>query len=314
VPLRRAAVARLLDRLQPDLIEAGDPYRLAWSVLDAAERRGVPALAFCHSNPMALATRSVELLGLGRVGAAAERACAAYLSRLYRRFDLVLAPSEWMNRQLRELGVPNACQQALGVEGAVFHPGRRDFRWRRSAGLPQQSRVLVYVGRFALEKRLQALADAVDRLGPPYLLLAVGTGPMPPRGDRVRVVPWQHDKSLLARLLASADGFVHAGDQETFGLSALEAMACGTPVALRKAAGLAELVEGGCGVGVESDSPQAWAAGIEAMFDSAREQRVRKARQRAEEHDWTRVLPELERKYRSVMQVRRQGAGEALAV
>ena len=46
-------------------------------------------------------------------------------------------------------------------------------------------------------------------------------------------------------MLASADAFVHAGDQETFGLSVLEAMACGTPAVVRDAEGLAELADGG---------------------------------------------------------------------
>src|SRR5436190_12410179 len=38
LPLRRAAIARVLSRLMPDLIEAGDPYRVAWGARDAAQR------------------------------------------------------------------------------------------------------------------------------------------------------------------------------------------------------------------------------------------------------------------------------------
>ena len=51
-------------------------------------------------------------------------------------------------------------------------------------------------------------------------------------------------------MLASADAFVHAGDQETFGLSVLEAMACGTPAVVRDAEGLGELAGGGAAVAV----------------------------------------------------------------
>ena len=57
------------------------------------------------------------------------------------------------------------------------------------------------------------------------MLLACGAGPRPPSGDRVLVHPFVADPMALARILASADAFVHAGDQETFGLSVLEAMA-----------------------------------------------------------------------------------------
>ena len=55
LPIARRAIARVLVDLAPDLIEAGDPYRVAWGALDAAHTRGIPALAMCHSNIVALA-------------------------------------------------------------------------------------------------------------------------------------------------------------------------------------------------------------------------------------------------------------------
>ena len=57
LPLERKALARLMVACRPDLIEAGDPYRPAFSALDAAQRLGVPVLAFCHSNLLALAAQ-----------------------------------------------------------------------------------------------------------------------------------------------------------------------------------------------------------------------------------------------------------------
>src|SRR3954467_13227529 len=50
LPLRRCAIADRLVELEPDLIEAGDPYVIAWAAVDAAQRRGIPAVAYCHSN------------------------------------------------------------------------------------------------------------------------------------------------------------------------------------------------------------------------------------------------------------------------
>src|SRR5215210_4762271 len=67
LPLRRAAIARVLVGLAPDVIEAGDPYRVAWGARDAAQQLGIPAVAYCHSNIAAMAR-----LGAGRrLGAAA---------------------------------------------------------------------------------------------------------------------------------------------------------------------------------------------------------------------------------------------------
>jgi alpha-1,6-mannosyltransferase len=305
LPLRRGAAARLLERLEPDLIESGDPYRLAWSVLDAAARCRVPALAFCHSNLMLLAARFAQVSGLSRAAPAACKTASRYLKRLYSRFDLVLAPSQWMRGELVDLGLTQVRYQPLGVDSETFNPRNRDGAARRALGLPEDRRLLLYLGRFGAEKKLQTLAGAVRRLGSGYLLLAVGAGPAPPRGPQVRVMQWEADRARLSRLLANVDGFVHAGDQETFGLSVLEAMASGTPVVVRRSAGLAELVDGDCGLGVCSDGASAWAEAIEAAFDHDRDRRIERALARAQAPDWDKVLPGLEAHYLDLLGSRR---------
>jgi alpha-1,6-mannosyltransferase len=74
LPLRRAAIARVLRGVAPDIIEAGDPYRVAWGARDAAQTLGIPALAYCHSNIVALA----RLAAGRRLGAAAARVAERY--------------------------------------------------------------------------------------------------------------------------------------------------------------------------------------------------------------------------------------------
>ena len=294
-PWRRGALSRQLQALRPDVIEAADPYGLAWAALDAGQRLGVPVVAFCHSDLPRLAERWAG--GRGRAAVHARRAAAAYLRRLYRHFDLVLAPSAAMTHDLLELGVAQARHQPLGVDTRLFHPGRKDPSWRRSLGLPAAARVLLYTGRLAAEKNLPVLVSAVQRLGPPYVLLLVGHGPCAPApSERVVVLPHVPQEAGLARIVASADLFVHAGDQETFGLSMLEAMACGTPVMVRAAGGLAELAAGGAGIGVPDNRPQTWADAITAWFDGR--QRLDPALYpglalaRARGHDWQVLLPQ----------------------
>ena len=288
LPLRRRAIARVLVELRPDLIEAGDPYRVAWGALDAARSLGIPALAYCHSNVAAMAR-----LAAGPFATAAARAAERYARHLYRRFELVLAPSEDMAARLRHWGVDRVACQPLGVDTDTFHPRARDRAWRQRHGWSEATRVLVYAGRFAAEKHLDVLAAAVARLGDPYVLVAIGAGPVPPRGDRVVVLPFVASSRELATALASADAFVHAGDQETFGLSALEAMACATPAVLRASAGLAELCDGVGAIGVAAGSAAAFAEQVDALFAGDREQRSQAARARAEASDWERVFPAL---------------------
>ena len=109
----------------------------------------------------------------------------------------------------------------------------------------------------------------------------------------MRVLPFVAGVAALAGALASADAFVHAGDQETFGLSALEAMACGTPIVVRKAEGLAELADGRCGLAVEQGSGVEFAEAIAALFEGDRSAQRAAARARAEAGDWERILPDL---------------------
>jgi len=315
LPLRRGAIASVLRDLRPDLIEAGDPYRVAWGALDAARSLRVPAVSTCHSNLEAMA----RLAAGSRLGRFAASAARRYARHVYRGFDLVLAPSRSMRNHLLDWGVERVALQPLGVDTAAFHPERAAAAsWRSGLGLAADARVLVYAGRFAPEKHLDVLADAVARLGPPHVLLAIGDGPVPPTGERVRVVPFIADVATLASILAGADAFVHAGDQETFGLSALEAMACGTPIVVRQAEGLAELADGACGLAVEHGTGAAFAEAIAALLSGDRPAQRRAARARAEGNDWEQVLPALLGHYQRLLDGRPElpspspGPGRAL--
>ena len=315
LPLRRAAIARALAGLAPDLIEAGDPYRVAWAARDAAQRLAIPAVAYCHSNIAAMA----RLAGGRRFGASAARWAERYARHVYAGFDLVLAPSRSMAAHLDDWGVERVACQPLGVDTSVFLPAARDAGFRTRRGWPDDTRVLVYAGRFAPEKHLDVLADAVGRLGAPYVLLAVGAGPAPPpTSERVVVQPFVASARELATVLASADAFVHAGDQETFGLSVLEAMACGTPAVVRDAEGLGELADGGSAIAVAGGSGADFAAAIDSLFDAGRSERSRRARERAEASDWNVVLPGLVGHYLRLLgdarakPAARNGAAEAL--
>ncbi len=311
LPLGRARLSRLIEAQAPDLVESADPYPLAWATLDATARLRIPAVAFCHSHLPLLAARWIggpEGVRTRR-GAWAARHARDYLVDLYNRFDLVMAPSQGLVHQLRDWGVAHAELQPLGVDCAAFRPSRADPVWReqflRGLGLPARARLLVYTGRFAPEKHLEVLAEAVRRLGPGHLFVAVGSGPLPPRGEGVLVLPVESDSRRLARLLASADVYVHAGDQETFGLGVLEAMACGTPVVASAAAGTGELVRG-AGTGVVGLDPARWAAAIEASLQHRHAAQRALALERARAHDWPVVLDRLCLRYLELLESHRR--------
>lgn len=302
----RGRAMRQMALVAPDIIEAADPYVLGWAVLSAAEQLQVPAVAFCHSDlPQLMARLAGGPAGTGRaLGRGAERWARRYLVSLYRHFDAVLAPSRGLAQRLRAWGVPRVSVQPLGVDCSVFTPCAQDGAWRarfcQAHGLAPQTRLLAYTGRFAPEKNLQLLADAVSLLGPGHVLVAVGDGPAPPMGAQVLRLPPEHEAPALARLVASCDAYVHAGSQETFGLGVLEAMACGTPVVVADAGGLAELA-GGAGTLVSQARPASWAEAIEASLASAHAAERRAALARAQAQDWPRVLAQMTRRYAALI-------------
>ncbi|HEX2386430.1 MAG TPA: glycosyltransferase, partial [Candidatus Binatia bacterium] len=168
--------------LAPDLIEAGDPYVVGFAARAAAKRLRIPVVAFCHSDLPRMLKQ--------RVGSWIGPIARAYLRNLYAGYDLVLAPSATVRDKLESWGVHNTAQQPLGVDIDVFTPKHRDPNFRRSIGVAEETRLLVYAGRFAREKNLHVLTGAVDKLGDPYHLLMVGADRLARPSPRVTQLPY----------------------------------------------------------------------------------------------------------------------------
>jgi len=280
-----------LTALQPDVIEVGDPYLPAWAALGAGRRLGVPVIGFYHSDfPRAAALRA---------GSWIEPILRRYIRELYSRFDLVVAPSRYMQQGLTELGISRVVCQPLGVDPQVFHPDRRDPLFKRSLGLPDDTRLLVFAGRFAREKNLHLLQRAAARLGEGWHLLLVGNGRRRPAPQHnVTVLPYECDPVKLARIIASCDALVHPGDQETFGLVVLEAMACGLPVIAVDKGAVSELVSDSTGVVVRAGSVSALADGASRLWKRDPAALGRQARRSVEtNYTWDVVMRALLKTY-----------------
>jgi alpha-1,6-mannosyltransferase len=285
---------RIVERLRPDLIECSDPYQCAWSGLHASRKLGVPAIAFYHSDLPTLVGQ--------RFGAVAQRIAMRYVARLYQKFDVVLTPSMVMVERLHQLGIERVVRQPLGVDTTVYTPRRAAPALRAELGLPANARLLVYAGRFTREKRLPLLLQAVRRLGPPYHLLVIGSGPHLPAAERVIQLPFQREPAALARLIGGCDLFVHPGDQETFGMVVLEAMACGVPVLGMAAGGVAELLDSNSGMLVAPRNVDALAQGIIDMYRrDLRAMGANGRRRMQQQYDWNVVMPQLTRHYAALV-------------
>jgi len=278
----------------PDLIEAGDAGPEAWAALAAARELDVPLIAFCHSDIVRMAAR--------RFGATAAAAVRAYSREFYRRCDVVVTPSQFMADELSEWGVDGVVARPLGVDLDVFSPQRRVRGLRRELGLTADTRLLAYAGRFSPEKNLPVLLDAFRALGRRYHLVLAGPALDAALPGNVTLLPFLHSSLELARILASVDGLVHAGDQETFGLVLLEAMACGRGVVAANAGAIPEIVTPDTGVLVPPGNAQAMAAGVREFYERGSERLGKSARTRVErEFSWDSAMRGLLDLYRAAV-------------
>lgn len=286
--------SREIHASRPDLIEVGDVGPEAWAALSAARALDVPLIAFCHSDIVRMAAR--------RFGAASAAAARIYCRDFYRRCDLVIAPSTFMRTRLVEWGVERVVARPLGVDIDTFSPRRRSPALRRELGLPARTRLLAYAGRFSQEKNLPVLLDAFRELGPRYHLVLAGPSVKLALPANVTMLPFLHSSLELARILASADGLVHAGDQETFGLVLLEAMACGRGVVATNAGAIPEIVTPQSGVLVPAGDASAMAAGVREFYDKDPDALGQTARGRAEsEYSWGTAMGGLLGLYRGAL-------------
>ncbi|HEY6893050.1 MAG TPA: glycosyltransferase [Rhodanobacteraceae bacterium] len=297
VPFRIDRWSRVLRALKPDVIEAADPYHLPWVVLGVADRLGIPAVAFAHSD--------LARLFADRFAPAIGRLTGLYLRNLYRRFDCVLAPSRLIAERLGDLGIANVAIQPLGVDGAIFHPSRADPNLRAELGLPDDTRLLIFAGRMAREKEIPLLMRVLEMLGDPYHLLLVGGERREALARNVTMLPYEEDQARLARLLASSDALIHAGRHETFGMILVEAMACGLPVIAVRSGAVTEIVDREVGRVATPDDARSLADAVRSIFAADRDALGASARARAErDYLWQNTLPRLVARYAELVRAR----------
>lgn len=294
-PLRGAPWRDALIDLNPDLIEAGDPYVTAWAALAAGQRLGVPVVGFYHSD-------LPRLMG-DRFGGYVEKRLIRYIADLYRQFDSVLAPCNAMANRLRDWGVDNVRVQPLGVDLHQFHPQKRDAAFRQTMGISRDKKLLIFVGRNSREKNIDVLLSTMRQLGADYHLLLMGPGMPHQVPSNVTVVDRCCGAHDVAKALASSDALLHAGTRETFGLIAQEAMASGIPVIAANAGALAENVPLGAGILCRPQDAAAMAEACVALFSNDIAASGRYARRHVERHfNWDSVIHSLLAHYQTLCQ------------
>ena len=307
------AIERVFERERPDIIELGDPYQTAWKAVASGRALGVPVVGFYHSHfPEAYLRSTAKFLGSSASEAVMEYA-RRYVCNLYNRFEATLVPSQELARVLADWGVRNVRAVDLGVNTDVFRPDAADrIEMRHSLGIRDDQKLLLYVGRLAVEKNVQTLFAAFEQLTQgardAFHLLAIGDGPhrdgirrLQELGAQVSWRSYCQDSAELARYYRAADLFVHPGVQETFGLVALESQACGTPVVGISGSYMDRIIFHDQGGWARENSPAALADAIAEMTAKPLDALGGSASvEAAESHAWPRVFERLFCIYRDV--------------
>jgi phosphatidylinositol alpha-mannosyltransferase len=194
-----------------------------------------------------------------------------------------------------------------GVDTDFFHPGERS---SASRSRPPE---LLFLGRLdprnGLDTILAAMPAVLAQL-PDVRLTVAGDGPLRPVYERM-AKSTGHQVTFVGRVngnrptyYSRADLYLCPTTMASFGVTLLEAMACGTPLLVSDITGFRELVGGGAeAVMVHKDDPAAWADAIIGLLgdESRRKAMGAAGLTKSEGFAWPRIAAQVIGVYRGVL-------------
>ncbi|KUH88719.1 MULTISPECIES: glycosyltransferase [unclassified Mycobacterium] len=281
-------VTALLEQLTPDAVEVSD--RLTLRSLGAWGRHhGVATVMISHE-------RLDRLVGQVLPKRAARMVADIANRRTAQSYDAVVCTTGFARDEFDRIHASNVFTVPLGVDLDQFHPRHRSASVRKRWAAPEQT-LLVHCGRLSVEKHAHRSIDTVAALratGVDARLVVVGDGPLRTRLERqaarlpVDFTGYIGCRDTVATILATADVALAPGPHETFGLAALEALACGTPAVVSRTSALTEILDAESGAAADND-PVAIANAVASVISRPETVRRNEARRRAEQFTWPRA-------------------------
>ena len=245
-----------------------------------------------------------------------------YIYPSLRNVDKVISISEFTKRELiKYVGV---CEENirivyLGLDHKIYKPVSENRAILQKFGLPEDVKVILYVGSELPRKNLPTLIKAFGELRKQYgnvKLIKVGNAHS--SHGRKKLMKLINELGLdndviftgvvpegeLPQLYNAADLYVYPSIYEGFGMPILEAMACGCPVIISKAAALPE-VAGDAAIAVDLYDIDAWVKAMYSMLtdDSLKNQMIGKGLERAKIFSWDKTARETTKVYEEVLSI-----------
>ena len=294
------AFRRLLEQSQFDVVHGqSEGSLLVFGALAAARQKGLPTLLTRHSM---LAMKPAVLRPMLKM----------LVRRLCRNADGVIAVSEACAREI-PMGRRPVRVIHNGVDTDSFRPMPEiRQRMRQELGFGPEDVVVGNIGRLHYSKGVLTLLDGFEqlRVHRPWLkLVLAGPGPLRERivertrsyAGQVRLLdPLPYDR--VPEVLNALDIFALPSFGEAFGISLLEAMACGVPGVALSRWGVKELVRDG-ETGFLASSAAEFMSRLEQLGRDAglREKLGQAAKRCAERFSWRSVAEQTVAFYRELI-------------
>ncbi|MFD7525237.1 glycosyltransferase family 4 protein [Paenibacillus chitinolyticus] len=298
-------VGRMLKEFRPTLIHLATPFNLGLTGLHYGKKHRIPLVASYHTHfDQYLTHYRLQWM---------EPMLWKYLLWFHQNCVKVYVPSPSTGRILHTKGLTGIELWGRGIDTAEFRPHTDRRKVLNKHNLLPGKFVLLYVGRLAPEKGLDALVRAFASLPEAFrakcALILAGDGPMRAELEK-RLAPYPDVRFCgfvegreLAELYAAADVFVFPSASETFGNVVLEAMASGTAVVGVNAGGVADNVRHGyTGLLCPPDDASALAAAVQRLYEAPelRRKLALEGRSHALTRSWDSIFATLYESYREV--------------
>lgn len=275
-------IMRAFEKEHYDCIHVHHPMFVGTLGVKLGKKYGIPVIYTCHTRyedylhyiKVFRVNEKSSIIKKKVVGWIREKVIPAYMGWFAKQCDLVLAPSEGMQRIITACA-DGACSSAVlptGLEEQFFNPDEehaKEIRQRYGKG---KKHLLITVSRLEREKNygflLRGIADIRERAGDDFHVLILGDGSQKSELKvRASLLGIQDMVTFLGNIpnrevrdyLRAADLFLFASRSETQGIVLAEAFASGTPVVAVRAVGTEDIIENGVNGFLTDESEKEWA-------------------------------------------------------
>ncbi len=290
--LRRDVVRNELAKFNPDVLELSDRTTLL-KVARWARSRGVQTIFFAHERVDGVINAFAPRLPWKT------KLIWYWNTKTLNSVDCIVATTDFAAHEFRELLANDSSAESrlvkvpLGVDLLRFQSVEVN---AGNATDKTEANYILACTRFSKEKDPEFLLDIARELKASDAncqMVLAGDGPLRASLESqaetenlpIEFLGFVTDKAALANLMANASCFLAVGPIETFGLAALESLACGTYVLCRDSSAISEVISKTCGEALPRDA-KLWSQAIESVLEMDSTAVSNQARLRAEEFSW----------------------------